>query len=203
MGELDAEILLDSSNQCLGGDFDDSISETESVMQLRMEDRMDQQEMKWNLCVQTMEEFFRVVSSRKSFFVDMLTIKVVKPRRQSQFGEFFDGNWRLRHYRKESAKVADETLRKAIKSENQAKQRNCKPEEELSPQFKAPSREVTPFQNLHSQDGSPLADKRTQLLDIKQSEFVLPQSSQSHTYRLETEELEHEVEQLKRKQNVD
>lgn len=90
---------------------------------------MDQQEMKWNICVQTMDEFCRVVADRKSFFVDMFTIKVVKPHKEAQFGEFFDNNWRQRQYSKESGKVTDDTFRKAIKSASYATQRHSVPEE--------------------------------------------------------------------------
>ena len=95
--------------------------------------------------------------------MDMYTIKVIKLRQEIHFLNFFDQNWKTRHYAVTSCTECDTTIEKAVRKEKRRVEHNAVMhgvvirEEEDSPQSKG----VVPFHSgSKTSGGSPLFDIR-------------------------------------------
>ena len=102
-------------------DSDEDMADTKStgsVQQLLIEDDMDKKERLWSKSVNIIEAFRKAVSDGQylkidTFFMSMYLIKVLRPRQEQHFFNFFDDNWQVRHYYKDSGKVCDEVIKNA------------------------------------------------------------------------------------------
>ena len=67
---------------------------------------MDKKERLWSKSVNIIEAFKKAISDGHypkpdGFFVNMYMIKVLRLKQESEFHNFFDKNWQVRHYSKE------------------------------------------------------------------------------------------------------